>query len=571
MTFLLFVTAFAILCNAFSIDYHKAGLVRRDACPGNTPDTRDQWCDLDIHTDYENVVPDTGVVREFWLEVTEVTVSPDGFARYGQAVNGTIPGPTLVVDWGDTVIVHVANNLKDSHNGTSIHFHGMRQNFTNSQDGVSSITECPSPPGSSVTYKFRATQYGTSWYHSHFALQTYDGVFGGVIINGPASANYDEDAGMIMLNDWAHLTVDNLQPGEEIHGPPSLDNGLINGMNVYNNDGASNQTGERFEISMESNKTYRLRFVNGAMDSLFRLSVDSHVMKVIAVDFVPIIPYETDSVNLGIGQRIDILITTDQAHIASSFWLRAKPLKLCSKVTNPDNVKGIIHYGSDNTTPNTTTTSHDETCLDENPLHLVPVVPKDVEEDTHAIFENATLERGSLSRPAKWFLNSTTMVVDWHTPSLLKVDEGIEFNKSNAVIHLPEANKWASIAIETDYNISHPIHLHGYDFRILAQGHGRWSPDVPLKTENPPRRDTAVLPANGYLVLAFYTDNPGVWLMHCHIGWHAAEGFSLQWVVREDEISGLISDDERKTLKQTCKKWNDHTNNEALLQEDSGI
>ena len=92
MTLLLFITAFAIFCTAFSIDHHKAGLVKRDACSGNTPVARDQWCDFDIHTDYEDFVPDTGVVREFWLEITGVTVSPDGVERYGQAVNGTIPG-----------------------------------------------------------------------------------------------------------------------------------------------------------------------------------------------------------------------------------------------------------------------------------------------------------------------------------------------------------------------------------------------------------------------------------------------------------------------------------------------
>jgi FtsP/CotA-like multicopper oxidase with cupredoxin domain len=55
-----------------------------------------------------------------------------------------------------------------------------------------------------MTYTWRATQYGSSWYHSHFALQAWEGVFGGIIINGPATANYDEDLGVLMLNDWDH-------------------------------------------------------------------------------------------------------------------------------------------------------------------------------------------------------------------------------------------------------------------------------------------------------------------------------------------------------------------------------
>lgn len=116
----------------------------------------------------------------------------------------TIPGPTLFADWGDTVTVHVTNNLVDSKNGTSIHWHGIRQNYTNDQDGVVSITQCPTAPEDTVTYNWRATQYGSTWYHSHFALQAWQGVFGGVVINGPATANYDEDLGMLFLNDWDH-------------------------------------------------------------------------------------------------------------------------------------------------------------------------------------------------------------------------------------------------------------------------------------------------------------------------------------------------------------------------------
>jgi FtsP/CotA-like multicopper oxidase with cupredoxin domain len=78
-------------------------------------------------------------------------------------VNGSIPGPTLIADWGDTVIVHVLNSLTTSGNGTSIHFHGIRQNYTNQNDGVASVTQCPAAPGESLTYTWRATQYGTTW------------------------------------------------------------------------------------------------------------------------------------------------------------------------------------------------------------------------------------------------------------------------------------------------------------------------------------------------------------------------------------------------------------------------
>lgn len=68
-------------------------------------------------------------------------------------------------------------------------------------------------------------------------------------------------------------------------------------------------------------------------------------------------------------------------------------------------------------------------------------------------------------------------------------------------------------------NLPHPMHLHGHDFWILGTGVGQFS-DVgisALNFENPTRRDTEMLPAGGWLVVAFNTDNPGAWLFHCHI------------------------------------------------------
>lgn len=47
---------------------------------------------------------------------------------------------------------------------------------------------------------FTDHNFQTTWYHSHFALQAWEGIFGGIVINGPASANYDEDMGLIFLN-----------------------------------------------------------------------------------------------------------------------------------------------------------------------------------------------------------------------------------------------------------------------------------------------------------------------------------------------------------------------------------
>jgi hypothetical protein len=67
--------------------------------------------------------------------------------------------------------------------------------------------------------------------------------------------------------------------------------------------------------------------------------------------------------------------------------------------------------------------------------------------------------------------------------------------------------------------------MHGHDFAILQQSSTQYKVGgLNLKLDNPPRRDVALLPMNGFLVIAFKADNPGSWLMHCHIVWHASGG-----------------------------------------------
>jgi FtsP/CotA-like multicopper oxidase with cupredoxin domain len=273
---------------------------RRAPCAGNTADDRASWCDHSIDTDWYEEVPDTGVTREYWLELVETEVAPDGFTRTAMTVNGTVPGPTITADWGDELVIHVINNLNI--NGTSIHWHGLRQNYTNQNDGVVSITQCAQAPGDTYTYRFRATQYGTTWYHSHFSLQAWDGVFGSFVINGPATANYDVDAGPIIVSDWFHESVYGLAAEAEVSGPPTPENGLINGSNIFGDDGSADQTGSRFELDFQTGTSYRLRLINVAIDTHWKFMIDNHTLTVIAIDLVPVVPFTVDIVSIGIGK-----------------------------------------------------------------------------------------------------------------------------------------------------------------------------------------------------------------------------------------------------------------------------
>lgn len=94
----------------------------------------------------------------------------DGFKKTsGKVFNQTFPGPLIEACWGDEIVIHVKNNY--AANGTTIHWHGIRQLNTMQMDGVNGVTQCPIAKGDTFTYKFRALQYGHTWYHSHYSLQ----------------------------------------------------------------------------------------------------------------------------------------------------------------------------------------------------------------------------------------------------------------------------------------------------------------------------------------------------------------------------------------------------------------
>ena len=137
-----------------------------DGCGKNEPGNRECWYDdYDIDSNYEEETPE-GELKEFTLHIQQGKWAGDGYPVDAMLINGQYPGPPIIANWGDTIKVTVVNDLKND-NGTSIHWHGIRQLGSFDQDGVPGVTQCPIPPGTSMTYVFKATQYGTSWYHRY--------------------------------------------------------------------------------------------------------------------------------------------------------------------------------------------------------------------------------------------------------------------------------------------------------------------------------------------------------------------------------------------------------------------
>jgi FtsP/CotA-like multicopper oxidase with cupredoxin domain len=103
--------------------------------------------------------------------------------------DGVSPGPELRVREGDLVEVVLRNH--DVESGVTIHWHGV--DVPNAEDGVAGVTQDAVLPGERYTYRFRAEQVGTFWYHTHQVSSTEvrRGLFGALVIepdHGPRPA-----------------------------------------------------------------------------------------------------------------------------------------------------------------------------------------------------------------------------------------------------------------------------------------------------------------------------------------------------------------------------------------------
>lgn len=161
-------------------------------------------------------------------------------------INGQYPGPTIEVDEGDVVEVVVTNLMPQN---TTVHFHGIEMQGSNWSDGVPGLTQRQIRTGSSFVYQWKATQYGSYWYHAHERGQLDDGLFGPIIIR-PAlererpfsliSKDASEVAAMVaaeavsrplLLSDFRHVTSTDGWAIEIAAGieTPCYDAVLING------------------------------------------------------------------------------------------------------------------------------------------------------------------------------------------------------------------------------------------------------------------------------------------------------------------------------------------------------
>lgn len=322
----------------------------------------------------------------------------------------------------------------------------------NINDGVSGITECPIPPkGGSKTYTFLATQYGTSWYHSHYSSQYANGIVGSILIHGPAALPYDIDLGVFPISDWYYGSADNLFarvndptnpfiPGAPGAPPPSS-NILINGTNIN-----PNGTGGSYaKVVLIPGKRHLLRLINPSVDNGLTVSIVGHSMTVIANDFVPVNAYTAHSLYLGVGARYDV--TIDASQPVANYWFNVTLSKsgLCGTSNNPHPAAILKYAGAKDLNPSDPgVPPQDFLCADQT--DFVPIVTRRVPRNqfTGSVSQSlaVTLAVDAAASKVFWKVNNSAIDVDWEKPTLEFVQQAnTSYPARENVITIPDSSE----------------------------------------------------------------------------------------------------------------------------------
>ncbi|KAH8334541.1 hypothetical protein KR059_011251, partial [Drosophila kikkawai] len=161
-------------------------------------------------------------------------------------------------------------------------------------------------------------------------------------------------------------------------------------------------------------------------------------------------------------------------------------------------------------------------------------------------------------------------------------DQGIDcrtqFCKCHHVLQVPLGAVVELIIVDEgfQYYANHPFHLHGNAFRVM--GLERLGENVTIEMikqldqfnllkrnlVNPPVKDTVTIPDGGYTIIRFEASNPGYWLFHCHIEFHAEIGMALVFKVGNDDQMVPVPDN-----FPTCGDYNPDLKSDGEVTEDN--
>lgn len=401
-------------------------------------------------------------------------------------VNGSYPGPSVVIDKGQTFTANVINNLNEV---VTTHWHGVSTPANMDGHPRDAIN-----PGSSYTYTFPViNRGGTYFYHAHAdmltAKQVYRGFAGFFIVRDPAE-NYNLPSGAydvpLCIQDRRTADIPNFtyNPGnpESVWGMLG-DTVLVNGTpDAY------------FEVG----KTlYRFRLLNGSNARVYRIAFsDSRAFNIIATDGgLKDAPVSATQFNLAPGERVEILVDFSGDTIGTNVTLRSLAFTHGGTLPYKQGIAlDIIRFDIANNSSSGGTV----------PSAFSPINYYD---PAQAVTSRTFTLTMSGSHPMHKINGLTFDInrVDWET-------------------RLYSLEKWRIINQTADY---HPMHTHEAQWQILSRNN-----NTNLPPSDKGWKDTVNLsPGETVEVLVKFTDHKGLYLFHCHNLEHEDDGMMLNFEI----------------------------------------
>ncbi|KAL6642452.1 hypothetical protein ACP70R_020633 [Stipagrostis hirtigluma subsp. patula] len=512
-------------------------------------------------------------------------------ARIITAVNGRLPGPTIKAREGDTVVVHLVNG---SPYNMTIHWHGIFQRGTPWADGPAMVTQCPVQTGANYTYRFTVTgQEGTLWWHAHISFLRAT-VYGALVLRPRGGAKaypfpkpHREET--IIFGEWWNDNVYDLERIAFLTGMPArpADAYTINGKpGDFYNCSAANQT---YKLQVRRNERYLLRIINAALNTPLFFKVAGHSFTVVGADAAYTTPYHTDVVVIAPGQTVDALMFAGAA--VGRYYMAVSPYD-SANLPNPTFSQSmgtaVVEYAgcageeppqlpprpeyNDTATAFRFFSNLTALVLPGNPtvplavdtrmfvtvgLGVSDCQPDQLRCNRSATVFSSSMNNASFVLPAAGaasmleahYRNATAGVYTRDFPDRPPVifdytgdasnNATLQYTTKSTKVRTLWYNETVEMVLQNTRLIakeSHPMHLHGFNFFVLAQGFGNYDEATAapqFNLVNPQERNTVAVPTGGWAVIRFVANNPGMWFMHCHFDAHLDLGLAMVFEVQD--------------------------------------
>lgn len=400
---------------------------------------------------------------------------------------GGVPGPELRLKQGESLVQRLVNDLPQA---TSVHWHGVR--VPNAMDGVPGMTQDAVPPGGEFTYEFTPPDAGTFWYHAHnhSTEQVARGLYGILIVDEVAPPDVDHDISVVLddwrLNEAGAITEDFDQMHDWTHA------GRIGNF--------VKATMRPQVVKLRRNDRLRLRLVNVAVDRIMQIGLHGMVGAIVALDGMPLeVPEHTDHLVLGPAQRADFIVDVT-AEVGEQAILA---------IHEQDEAFVLSHF--DVVSGGTTVARGPVQPLPANPL--LPLTTAEA-----AKVAPLRMEGGAMGGLKQGIWKGQVLSIR----ELVAQGQVWTFNGQAGVSETPlieaPAGEIVEVELQNDTAFPHAMHLHGHHFQErLADG------------RLGPLRDTILMDRAESRSIVFRADNPGDWLLHCHMLSHQKAGMKT-WI-----------------------------------------